>query len=237
MKKAIKVAVLSVASMATVLVPLGTTLADTKSNYGEDITKTMENMKKEMDNMMKKTKASFPSQNFSLRSDDYSSRSILNKHHPYYSSNNHRSRHVDHKRQEQNHYHVERKIYRHVERKTTTHRHIHEHHVNHNNSGDTLAAGIIGLAAGAVLGNVLKQPEQPQTIYWAVPQNRVVYQQVPQNQVIYEVPSTTTSQPLQQAWTRNWLQYCKKKYRSFNPKTGTFQGYDGLAHFCYAPLN
>ncbi|WP_375609907.1 BA14K family protein, partial [Bartonella sp. AC53GZZY] len=25
--------------------------------------------------------------------------------------------------------------------------------------------------------------------------------------------------------------------RSFNPKTGTFRGSDGLNHVCYAPIN
>lgn len=35
-------------------------------------------------------------------------------------------------------------------------------------------------------------------------------------------------------WTQQWQNYCSKKYRSFNPNTGTFRGYDGLNHFCVA---
>ncbi|KEC54657.1 BA14K family protein [Bartonella koehlerae] len=220
MKKITKLAVLSAISTATISVPLGTTLADTKLTYSEEITKKIEDMRKE-------TKTNFPSHNFSARS-------ILEKNHPYYPSGSHR--HVDHKRREQSHYHTERKTHRHVERKITTHRNVYERHVTRNNSGDALASGIIGFAAGTILGNVLKKPEQPEVIYQTVPQNQIVYQEVPQNQVIYEVQSTTY-QPVQQPRTADWLQYCKKKYRSFNPKTGTFRGYDGLEHFCYAPLN
>ncbi|WP_019221429.1 BA14K family protein [Bartonella senegalensis] len=238
MKKITKLAVFSAISTATIWAPLSTTLAGAKSIYDEEITKKIEDVKRKMD-------VHFPSHDFSIRSHNYSARSVLEKHHPYYPSSNHHHRHVDHKRKEQNHYHVERKIHRHVERKMTTHRHIHEHHVTRHNSGDALAAGIIGLAAGTILSNVLKKSEQPKIIYQTMPQSRVVYQevpqgvyqQVPQNQVIYEVQSTATYQPLQQPWTDAWLQYCKKKYRSFNPKTGTFRGYDGLEHFCYAPLN
>jgi hypothetical protein len=30
----------------------------------------------------------------------------------------------------------------------------------------------------------------------------------------------------------NWISYCSAKYRSFDPATGTFLGYDGLRHLC-----
>ncbi|WP_455479023.1 BA14K family protein [Bartonella sp. B23] len=234
MKKVIRVAVLSAMSTAAVLAPLGTTLADMTSFHSEYVTREMDRMQKKMDNSMRRITAEnrFPSHSFNIRSDDYSSRSILSKHHPFYSSDNQHHHHVDHKRREKKHHHVERKTYHYVERKTTTHNHIHEHHVNHNNSGDALAAGILGLAAGAFLGNVLKQPEQPQIVYQAAPQNHVVYQQVPQSHVVYEIQSETIYQP----WTADWLKYCKTRYRSFNHKTGTFRGYDGLDHFCYAPV-
>jgi hypothetical protein len=29
-----------------------------------------------------------------------------------------------------------------------------------------------------------------------------------------------------------WLSYCESRYRTFNPRTGTFIGSDGLRHFC-----
>ncbi|PLW77268.1 BA14K family protein [Cohaesibacter celericrescens] len=33
-------------------------------------------------------------------------------------------------------------------------------------------------------------------------------------------------------WTRAWYRYCDARYRSFNPRTGYFRGYDGRRHFC-----
>jgi len=33
-------------------------------------------------------------------------------------------------------------------------------------------------------------------------------------------------------WTSGWYRYCSAKYRSFNPRTGYFVGYDGRHHFC-----
>ncbi len=33
-------------------------------------------------------------------------------------------------------------------------------------------------------------------------------------------------------WSSGWYRYCSAKYRSFNPSTGHFVGYDGRHHFC-----
>ncbi|MEI9413208.1 BA14K family protein [Mesorhizobium salmacidum] len=35
-------------------------------------------------------------------------------------------------------------------------------------------------------------------------------------------------------WTHEWYVYCSYRYRSFNPRTGTFTGYDGEQYFCIA---
>jgi hypothetical protein len=35
-----------------------------------------------------------------------------------------------------------------------------------------------------------------------------------------------------QRWTTEWFAYCRAKYRSFNPSTGYYLGYDGEYHFC-----
>ncbi|PIT70861.1 BA14K family protein [Bartonella tribocorum] len=240
MRESSKLAVLSAVSVATILAPISTALANSQwMHSGNYIEKQMNDMKSSVDrhieNLKKGINPHFPSYSSS-------SRSTVERHH---SSHSHPHRHVDHKRREQHHHRVERKTYRYVEHKKTTHHHIHQHHVTPNNSGDALAAGILGLAAGAVLGNVFKKPEQPQIIYQPMPQRQVVYQEVPQvvyqqapqTQIVYETQSTASYQPLQQPWTRGWFQYCQKRYRSFNPKTGTFRGYDGQDHFCHAPLN
>ncbi|UNE53732.1 BA14K family protein [Bartonella machadoae] len=224
MQKAIKLAVLSAMSTATVLISLGTTRADMASFHSESVTRRIENMRKEMDHSMKRMKSEtrFPSNDFRIRSEDYSSRSTLKRYHPSYDSKKYH--HVDHKRREKSHRYVERETYHYVEREKTKYRNV---YVNRDNSGDTLAAGVLGLAAGAILGNILKQPAQPQ----------VIYQIPPQNQVVYQVQESVEYLPLEQTSKAQWLEYCTKNYRSFNPKTGTFRGYDGLDHVCYAPVN
>ncbi|WP_366516674.1 BA14K family protein [uncultured Bartonella sp.] len=37
-----------------------------------------------------------------------------------------------------------------------------------------------------------------------------------------------------QPWTASCRRYSASKYRSFNPRTGTYRGIDGLNHFCNA---
>ncbi|MEW5421572.1 BA14K family protein [Amorphus sp. 3PC139-8] len=33
-------------------------------------------------------------------------------------------------------------------------------------------------------------------------------------------------------WTPAWYEYCSNKYKSFNPQTGLYLGYDGKYHYC-----
>lgn len=47
----------------------------------------------------------------------------------------------------------------------------------------------------------------------------------------YEDSFTSTNY---EPWTPEWQSYCSNKFRSFNPNTGTYRGYDGLNHFCIA---
>lgn len=32
-----------------------------------------------------------------------------------------------------------------------------------------------------------------------------------------------------------WFEWCESRYRSFNPRTGTYRGYDGRDHYCVVP--
>ncbi|WP_375649208.1 BA14K family protein [Bartonella sp. OT172YNZD] len=216
MKKVIKLAVLSAMSAVTVFIPLDTTLADMAWDHSNYVKRKIDDTIREM-----KRRVDFPFYNFS-------SHSSHSKYHSF--DDPHKRHYVGHRRTE--HHHVERKTYHYVEHEKTKHSHIHI-----NNGGDALAAGILGLAAGAILGKVFKQPEQPQFVYQIAPPNQVVYQKVPQNQRVYQLQQTVEYEPVQQSWESDWLNYCKKKYRSFNPKTGTFRGSDGLNHICYAPVN
>lgn len=94
------------------------------------------------------------------------------------------------------------------------------HHRDH--GGQVAAATIFGLAAGAILGSALSQPRyyQPAPVYVAPPPPPVVYQPAP---VYYVNPAP---------WTPEWYAYCDARYRSFDPATGYFLGYDRQYHFC-----
>lgn len=33
-------------------------------------------------------------------------------------------------------------------------------------------------------------------------------------------------------WSADWYEYCRDRFRSFDPQTGTYMGFDGKRHFC-----
>ena len=96
--------------------------------------------------------------------------------------------------------------------------------------GDAVAAGVIGLAAGALIGSALSQPQptyvQPAPVYAPPPPPPAYYPAPPARSVQYRAGY--------EPWSRGWYQYCADRYRSFNPNTGTYRGYDGRDHFCSA---
>lgn len=109
------------------------------------------------------------------------------------------------------------------------------HHHRHHSNGDAVAAGVLGLAAGAIIGGVLAS--QPRDYY----EPRYVERRAPR--VYYERRYAVRSAPVRQyyrsgygmePWTRDWYEYCSDRYRSFNARTGTYTGYDGEQHFCAA---
>lgn len=48
---------------------------------------------------------------------------------------------------------------------------------------------------------------------------------------ISPVPAYTNTAGLR-PWSPQWYTYCQNRYRSFDPGSGTFTGYDGRQHFC-----
>jgi BA14K-like protein. len=60
--------------------------------------------------------------------------------------------------------------------------------------GAAVAAGIFGLAAGAIASSAIASPPR--------------------------------------RYRSSWVAYCSRKYKSFNPRTGTYLGYDGRRHVC-----
>lgn len=121
------------------------------------------------------------------------------------------------------------------------------HH--HSDNGDALAAGVIGLAAGAIIGGALADSRANQRVYIDPPRpayrpyyghRPTYYRPAPRyyepapvynRPVVYERPVVYGGY---EPWSRGWYDYCSTRYRSFNPSTGTFRGYDGRDHFCTA---
>ena len=77
------------------------------------------------------------------------------------------------------------------------------------NNGAAVAAGVIGgLALGAAIAGAASAPPPP----------------------AYYAPGYVAGG--YGAPGGDWLAYCSSKYRSFDPATGTYLGYDGLRHPC-----
>ncbi len=95
------------------------------------------------------------------------------------------------------------------------------HHRKHKNDnvGAAVAAGVIGLAAGAILLGATRQRSH------AAPPPATYYPPAPARGRVH---SAVGYQP----WSPAWYQYCSSKYRSFNPSTGTFTTYQGVQKFC-----
>jgi hypothetical protein len=87
----------------------------------------------------------------------------------------------------------------------------------HDYNDYAVAAGIFGFAAGAVVG-AAAAPRYYGPRYYGAP----YYGRTPAR-YYGGVPAP---------WTPAWYAYCEAKYRSFNPRTGMFLGYDGQYHLC-----
>ncbi|CAN0655768.1 BA14K family protein [uncultured Nitratireductor sp.] len=119
------------------------------------------------------------------------------------------------------------------------HRNRHRH-----NNNDAIAAGVLGLAAGAIVGGLLSDSRRGDERVYIDPPRRPRY---PDYQPVYRdyYPSAPAyrerpayrQRPVQyrssmEPWSREWFRYCSNRYRSFDGRTGTFMGYDGNRHFC-----
>jgi BA14K-like protein len=126
----------------------------------------------------------------------------------------------------------------------------------HNHNSDALVAGVIGLAAGAIIvGALADQNNQPRVYYRQRVYDEPVYDGPAFDEPVYAQPDEDYYPPQPrphiirrhpqviysdnyagsfEPWTRGWYQYCASRYRSFNPDRGTYRGNDGLNHFCKA---
>jgi BA14K-like protein len=86
--------------------------------------------------------------------------------------------------------------------------------------GDVLLGGVAGFAVGTLFGNATAQPRY----YYAEP--------------VYVAPPPPAYRPAMayyyspEPWSPEWYSYCARKYASFEPRSGTFLGFDGYRHLC-----
>ena len=98
----------------------------------------------------------------------------------------------------------------------------------HHRDRDALIGGALGLATGVIIGGALasqprySEPRYVEPDYYPEPEPRVIYRRQP----VYT--------PSYEPWSQSWYDYCSQRYRSFNPRSGTYVGYDGREHFCTA---
>ena len=104
------------------------------------------------------------------------------------------------------------------------------HHRHHGN-GDAVAAGVLGLAAGALIGGALAN-SRPSYGYYG-PGYDDYYRPAPVRRY-YAQPQVVYADRYARPWTRAWYEYCSDRYRSFDARSGTFIGNDGEEHFCIA---
>lgn len=92
-------------------------------------------------------------------------------------------------------------------------RYYRRHH--HNNYGGAAIAGIVGLGLGAAIASSA-QPRYVERRYIDGPD----YYAGGYRSARFE------------PWSRGWYNYCSSRYRSFDPRSGTFQPYNGPRQFC-----
>ena len=108
----------------------------------------------------------------------------------------------------------------------------------HRSDADALALGVIGLATGVIVGSALaNQPRSTGRVYIDPPPSvyddevYYAYDDFPPPPRSHRRTHNVRSHSVE-PWTGAWYDYCSQRYRSFNPRTGTFIGFDGRTHFC-----
>lgn len=119
-------------------------------------------------------------------------------------------------------------------------RHHHEHHYVDRNNDAAIIAGIAGLAVGAIAGSMLtqQQPSQPRYIDppvrgYSTGYRTYDYRPAQRTQEYFPpAPTYRVRDTSYEPWSREWYRACEARYRSFNPRTGTYTTYGGEKRFC-----
>lgn len=106
-----------------------------------------------------------------------------------------------------------------------------DRHWRRHDRGDAVALGALGLGAGLIIGGALaSQPRYRERVY-VEPE---YYEPEPEYRVIRRPRRVVETYGTLEPWSPSWYRWCSDRYRSFNPDTGTFRGYDGRDYFCTA---
>lgn len=124
------------------------------------------------------------------------------------------------------------------------------------NKGNLIAAGVIGLALGAIIASEASKKKSHSNQQYRQPTHQPGYQYNPTHrnslqqheysldrygnrvssapQQRFDEPEVITFRDTAslEPWSAGWREWCSNRYRSFNAQTGTFRGFDGLDHFC-----
>lgn len=102
--------------------------------------------------------------------------------------------------------------------------------------GGAAAAGVIGLATGAIIGSALSGPRYyGGPVYYDPPPYRYLPPPpYPYRSRAYVDPPRYYQPPAYRPvqWSPEWVAYCARKYKSFNPRTGTYRTYSGRVRMC-----
>lgn len=99
------------------------------------------------------------------------------------------------------------------------------HHRHHGNGG-AVAAAIAGIAIGAIIAGTAARRHDYyyEDRYYSAPPPPPRYYRAP--------PPRRSYSYAPKPWTPAWYSYCTSKYRSFDPRSGTFQPYHGPRRLC-----
>ncbi|MDH3581881.1 MAG: BA14K family protein [Hyphomicrobiales bacterium] len=95
---------------------------------------------------------------------------------------------------------------------------------------------IAGIAAGAIIAGIAtshhrrRHYEHPRAYYYAPPPPRRYY--APPVSYSHSYAPSYGHSYAPAPWTDAWYDYCLRKYRSFDPRSGTFQPYHGPRRLC-----
>ena len=100
--------------------------------------------------------------------------------------------------------------------------------------GNGIAVGAAALAAGAIIGGALNQGYDPAKSYPVYPDQGpgVVYSDQGPGPVYSDQGPAYDDAGPQVASDADSVAYCQQTYRSYDPASGTYLGYDGLRHPC-----